>query len=64
MAAATCAESIIINSTRTINLERMYTETYLTKPSLLQKKIDNLHLKRRKSKLKSPIAHRLTKEKR
>lgn len=64
MVAATCVESSIIYSKRTINLERMYTETYLTKPSLLQKKIYNLHLKRRKSKLKSPRAHRLTKEQR
>lgn len=64
MLAATNAKSIIIYSNRTINLERMYTETYLTKPSLLLKKIYNLHLKRRKSKLIAPRAHRLTKEQR
>ncbi len=42
----------------------MYTETYLTDPSLLQKKIYNLHAKRKESKLKSPRPTRLSKEQR
>lgn len=42
----------------------MYTETYLTKSSLLQKRIYNLHLRRKKSKLKAPRAVRLTAEQR
>jgi hypothetical protein len=42
----------------------MYTETYLTKPSLLHKKISTLHSKRKKGKLKIPRAARLSKEQR
>ena len=42
----------------------MYTETYLTKPSLLQKRIYNLQLKRRKSKLKVPRPSSLTEKQR
>jgi hypothetical protein len=42
----------------------MYTETYLTDPLLLQKRIYNLHMKRKKTKLKLPRSGRLTKEQR
>lgn len=42
----------------------MYTETYLTKPSLLRKKIPTLQLKRRKGNLKIPRPARLSREQR
>lgn len=42
----------------------MYTETYLTDPGLLQKKINNLHIKRRKGKLDKPRVNQLTEKQR
>ncbi len=42
----------------------MYTETYLTHPLLLQKRIYNLHLRRKKSKLKTTRVSRLNKTQR
>lgn len=42
----------------------MYTETFLTDPVLLQKRIFNLQLKRRKSKLGKPRIKRLSKNQR
>src|SRR5687767_2393015 len=42
----------------------MYTETFLTDPALLQKRIYNLHLRRRSGKLDKPRARQLTKKQR
>ena len=42
----------------------MHTETYLTDPALLQKRIHNLHLKRGKGRLDKPRVKKLTEKQR